>query len=171
MKQVLADSGRIETEILDLQHYNLPMLEERFRVPEDAPAGTKELQSKIEGADALVIVTPEYNHGYPAVIKNMFDHFLPEFRRKPIGIVTVSAGNIGGIDCLGQLRHVVLWMGAVPLPIAFPVTKVQESFGDDGIPNDPAYQKRADRFLDELLWFTEALTNQKEKDEAGVERA
>jgi NAD(P)H-dependent FMN reductase len=164
MKKRLEETGRVETEILDLREVDLPMLEERFRNIENPSDRMADFQRRIAAADALVVVSPEYNHGYPAVLKNMFDHFLPEFRRKPIGIITVSAGSLGGIDCLGQLRHVTLWMGALPIPAAFPVTKVAESFDEEGRALDPSYERRSERFLEELLWFTEATVRQRQQE-------
>ena len=65
----------------------------------------------------LSLVTPEYNNGYPGVLKNALDYFLPEYRRKPVGIVTVSSGGFGGINALAQLRLVLFLMGAYPIPI------------------------------------------------------
>jgi NAD(P)H-dependent FMN reductase len=77
--------------------------------------------------------------------------------------VTVSAGGFGGINCLAQLRLVALGMGALPIPENLSVSRVHDSFKDDGTPNDPAYEKRAAEFLDEVLWFTEAIADRKAK--------
>ncbi len=86
---------------------------------------------------------------------------MPEYDRKPVGIVTVSAGGYGGINCLAQLRLVTIGMGAVPIPENLSVSRVHDSFQEDGTPNDVAYEKRAAAFLDEVLWFTEAIAAQK----------
>jgi NAD(P)H-dependent FMN reductase len=101
-----------------------------------------------------------YN-GYPGVLKNALDYLLPEYERKPIAIVTVSAGGFGGINCLAQLRLVTLGMGAFPIPGNLPVSHVHDSFNEDGTPNDAAYEKRAANFLDEVIWFTEAIADRK----------
>lgn len=155
---------RIETEILDLLESGFPMLEERLRFRDDPPPGALEFSAKLARADSIVIVTPEYNNGYPGVLKNALDYFLPEYKRKPIGIVTVSRSGFGGLTCLAQLRLVTLGMGAFPIPARLPVSRVQDSFDDDGNPQDPAYEERAKSFLDELLWFTEAIVAQKTKE-------
>jgi NAD(P)H-dependent FMN reductase len=91
------------------------------------------------------------------VLKNALDYLLPEYRRKPIGIVTVSGGRWGGLSCLSQLRQVTLGLGAFPIPASLPIRYVRDAFEEDGTPTDPAYEKSAGRFLDELLWFTEAI--------------
>jgi len=154
----------VETELLDLLEYNFPIMEERLHRRDDPPPGLKEYGEKIGRADSLVIVTPEYNNGYPGVLKNALDYLLPEYERKPVGIVTVSAGGYGGITCLAQLRLVTIGMGAFPVPENLAVSRVNTSFNDDGTPNDPAYEKRAVAFLDEVLWFTEAIVDRKAKD-------
>lgn len=157
--------GGVETELLDLEEYDFPMMEERLRFRDDPPPRLQEFSDKIARADALVIVTPEYNNGYPGVLKNALDYLLPEYKRKPIGISTVSAGGFGGINCLAQLRLVTLGMGAFPIPAALPVSRVQDGFDEQGNPTDPTFEKRADAFLDEVLWFAEAIAVQKAKTE------
>ncbi|MGH9852590.1 MAG: NADPH-dependent FMN reductase, partial [Blastocatellia bacterium] len=96
----MKQTGKIETEILDLLEYNFPIMEERLRFRDDPPPGLLEFSQKVARSDSLVIVTPEYNNGYPGVLKNALDYLLPECQRKPIAIVTVSAGGFGGINCL-----------------------------------------------------------------------
>ncbi|HEO64273.1 MAG TPA: NAD(P)H-dependent oxidoreductase, partial [Spirochaetes bacterium] len=116
----------------------------------------------IRKADALLIVSPEYNGSYPGVLKNAIDYLRPEFARKTIGLSTVSAGGFGGINCLGHLQHLFLSLGAVVVSTNFPVSKVQDTFDDKGL-LDPSVEKRADRFIDDLLWFTEAFVTQRAK--------
>ncbi len=152
-----------KTELLDLLEYNFPVMEERLHRRDDPPPRLAEFGEKIGRADALIIVSPEYNNGYPGVLKNALDYLLPEYERKPIGIVTVSAGGYGGINCLAQLRLVALGMGAFPIPENLAVSRVHDSFDDHG-PRDPAYEKRATEFLDDVLWFAEAISDRKAKD-------
>ena len=153
----------VETTLLDLLEYNFPIMEERLHKRNDPPPRLQEYADHIARADSLIIVSPEYNNGYPGVLKNALDYLLPEYERKPIGIVTVSAGGYGGINCLAQLRLVTLGMGAFPIPENFSVSRVHESFKQGGTPTDPSYEKRADTFLDEVLWFAEAIQDRKAK--------
>jgi FMN-dependent NADH-azoreductase len=67
---------QIETEILDLLECNFPIMEERLRFHDDPPPRLREFSEKIARADAVVIVTPEYNNGYPGVLKNSLDYLL-----------------------------------------------------------------------------------------------
>ena len=160
----LSQQPEVETEVLDLAEYNFPIMEERLRMRDDPPARVPEFSEKLQRADAIVIVTPEYNNGYPGVLKNALDYFYPEYKRKPVGIVTVSAGGFGGINCLAQLRLVTLALGAYPIPASFPVSSVNKSFADDGTPQDPATtDKRVAVFFDELLWATRAFAAAKKQ--------
>lgn len=162
--ELLAKRQGICTELLDLKRFDLPMMEERLRFRDDPPPAVLQFSSHIRRADSIVIVTPEYNSGYPGVLKNALDYLKDEYRRKPFGIVTVSSAWSGGMLCLTALRQVIFHLGGVPIPAILPVSKVQESFDDQGNPLDPTFPQRADAYFDELLWFTEALTAQRKRD-------
>jgi len=152
----------VSTELLDLREFNLPMMEERLRFREDAPASALELSARINRADSIVIVTPEYSSGYPGVLKNALDYLKPEYKRKPFGTITVSSAE-GGTMCLFSLRQVILHLGGVPIPATLPVFRVQELFNAEGNPLDANFQKRAKDYFDELLWFTEGLASHRAK--------
>ena len=160
----------VRTDLLDLKELNLPMMEERLRFREDAPAGALELSARINRADSIVIVTPEYSSGYPGVLKNALDYLKPEYKRKPFGIITVSSAE-GGMMCLISLRQVILHLGGVPIPATLPVFRVQESFDADANPLVGDFQKRAREFFDELLWFTEGLASHRANTSRAAARA
>jgi NAD(P)H-dependent FMN reductase len=150
----------IDTELIDLAVVDLPILRERVEETENPPPSFPSFHDKIAAADGLVIVSPEYKGGYPGVLKNALDHLEAGiFRRKPIGIVTVSSGAFGGLSCLAQLRLVCLAMGGVPIPEVFPVSSVDSVFDEAGNPLDPRLESRRRQFLDELLWYTRALAS------------
>jgi NAD(P)H-dependent FMN reductase len=163
LKKTQQRSG-VETELLDLAEYDFPIMEERLHHRDDPPPRLQEFADKIARADSLIIVSPEYNNGYPGVLKNALDYLLPEYERKPFGIVTVSAGGFGGLTCLAQLRLVAIGLGAFPIPENLAISRVRDSFKEDGTPNDSGYDKRAAGFLDEMLWFTEAIADRKAKE-------
>jgi len=160
----LQERSGVETELIDLLEYNFPIMEERLHRRDDPPPRVVEFGAKIGRADAIIIVSPEYNNGYPGVLKNALDYLLPEYERKPVGIATVSAGGFGGINCLAQLRLVVLGMGAFPITENLAVSHIHDSFNDDGTPNDPAYEKKAADFLDDVLWFADAIADKRAKE-------
>ena len=155
--QRLATVEGVSAELADLGAIDLPIMEARLGRIEPPPPGLEALGTAIAGADALVIVTPEYNHGYPGVLKNALDYFLPQFKRKPVALVTVSAGGHGGVNAWAQLVTVLVFMGAIVLPQTVAVSKVQDAFGPDGAALEPAYEKRVDGMLAELRWLASRL--------------
>lgn len=150
----------IDAELVDLKELELPMMEERLRFRNDAPANVLDFSAKIDRADSVIVVAPEYSGGYPGVLKNALDYVKPECSRKPFGIITVSASS-GGALCLTALRQLLLHLGGVPIPATLPVTNVRDAFDADGNPADPAFHKVAQSYFDEFLWFTEALSAHK----------
>jgi NAD(P)H-dependent FMN reductase len=160
---LMKDLPCVTAELLDLKNLNLPMMEERLRFRNDPPPALSEFSGSISRADAIVIVTPEYNSGYPGVLKNALDYLKDEYKHKPFGIITVSSAWSGGMLCLAALRQVILHLGGIPIPAILPVCKVQDAFDEQGNPRDLQFQQRAKQYLSELLWLTEALAAQRRK--------
>ncbi|MEM7063920.1 MAG: NAD(P)H-dependent oxidoreductase [Cyanobacteria bacterium P01_B01_bin.77] len=159
----LKKNERIQTELLDLDEYKLLMLEERIKDMENPPPNLLDFCSRLGDADGLLIVTPEYKNGYPGVLKNALDYLEPQaLRRKPIGICTVSAGGFGGVNCLAQLRLVCLALGGLPIPAQLPISRVQEVFGDKGKLCDLTFLTKFNTFIQELVWYVEAMIKQKQ---------
>lgn len=156
---LLAGSYGVNAELIDLKELDLPMLEDRS----DLPPQFSDFRARIDRANSVVIVAPEYNGGYPGVLKNALDYLKDEFRRKPFGIVTVSSAWSGGLLCLVSLRQVIMHRGGIPVPATLSVSVVQQSFDGDGNSCDPAFQRRASAYLDELLWLTEAMEEQRNR--------
>ena len=150
----LAAVENISAELVDLRELNLPMMEERLGRIEPTPANVAQLGAKIVGTDAIVIVTPEYNRGYPGVLKNALDYYFKEYKRKVVALVTVSDGGRGGVNCWAQLVPVFVRMGAIVLPPNVEVERVDKSFAEDGTAIDPIYLKRTDFMIAELVWLT-----------------
>ena len=112
----------------------------------------KNWQEIMSSADALVIVSPEYNHGYPGELKMALDTLKKEFVKKPVGICGVSSGATGGIRVVEQLRLIAIELEMTPIKNAVYFSNV-ESF-DASI-----FHERAKKFLDTLVWYAEALKN------------
>jgi NAD(P)H-dependent FMN reductase len=152
VRGALAARDGVETELIDLAVVDLPILRERPDETDSPPPSFPSFRAQVAGADGLLIVTPEYKAGYPGVLKNALDHLeAGAFRRKPIGIVTVSSGGFGGLSCLAQLRLVCLAMGGLPIPVSFPVSSVDAALDEAGQPLDPRLEARLGAFLDELI--------------------
>ncbi|HKG07694.1 MAG TPA: NAD(P)H-dependent oxidoreductase [Pedobacter sp.] len=140
-------------EIVDLTSYNFPIFDERLQYMPDPEENVLDFQQKINGADGVLLVTPEYNGGYPASLKNVIDLLYKEWQRKPIALATVSAGPFGGAQVMTSLVFCLWKIGAWVVPAMFPVPQVQNNYDEKGIPKDKeSTDKRAQKFLGELIW-------------------
>lgn len=156
-KNYIEANNIASVEVLDLYDYQFPVFEERLSFQKNPLAKTLEFAQKIKSADGVIIVTPEYNGGYPASLKNVVDLLLDEWKRKPVAISTVSAGAFGGTQVITSLQFTLWKIQAWTVPAMFPVPKVSESYDEQGNPTDKAgSEKRAKAFIDELLWCMEA---------------
>jgi len=145
--------GDIETRLFDVAEFALPQNDYGQAIKESFP----EWRDAIVKADGLVIVTPEYNHGYPGTLKAVLDLLLREYVHKAVAFVGVSAGPWGGTRVIEAMVPMVRELGlAVTFSdLNFPF--VQRTFDDDGKLLDPAFDKRAKDFLDELVWMAQVL--------------
>ncbi|MBB5439088.1 NAD(P)H-dependent FMN reductase [Pedobacter sp. AK017] len=156
-KKFIESENLASVEILDLQEYDFPIFEERLRFFENPTTEMLDFAAKIKAADGVLIVTPEYNGGYPASLKNVVDLLYDEWRKKPVAICTNSAGPFGGAQVMASIQFSLWKIGAWTVPAMFPVPKVQETFDESGQPADQAAtDKRAIVFINELLWCIEA---------------
>lgn len=143
--------------VLDLNAYKFPIFEERLKFLTNPPTQVVEFAQEIKNADAVIIVTPEYNGGYPASLKNVIDLLNTEWKRKPIAIATVSDGDFGGTQVITSLLFTMWKIGAWVAPVRFPVPNVDKTFNEKGEATDKGTtDKRAKKFLDELIWCADA---------------
>ena len=156
-KKFLEETKSATSEILDLASYNFPVFHERLQYQHAPPQEVLDFAGKIKTADGVIIVTPEYNGGYPASLKNVVDLLYTEWRRKPIAISTVSDGVFGGTQVITSIQFSLWKIRAWTVPAMFPVPKAQTTFDEEGNPADKAAtDKRATGFVSELLWCIEA---------------
>ncbi len=144
-----------EIDFIDLAEYNFPLFTERLVNLDTPPPGAVTVASLISEADGVIIVTPEYNGGYPASLKNMIDLLTSEWRRKPVAIATSSDGPFGGTQVITSLLFTFWKLGALIVPARFQVPETQNLFSDDGTPADEkGMTRRTSRFIDALLRMT-----------------
>ncbi|MEX0771942.1 MAG: NADPH-dependent FMN reductase [Balneolales bacterium] len=156
----------IETDLIDLRENPLPVFEDPSGQYADLPDHIRELGDRLGQADALLLVTPEYHGSFSGVMKNALDYFWSEFSKKPIGVATASAGRMGGINASTQLQHVILSLGAYPLPGKLIVPEVQNAFYDESYePQNERIIKSTNKFLDEFIWLVEAVYQKKNPEE------
>jgi len=124
------------------------VFDERLRFMKNPAPEVVEFAEKINNAGGVLIVTPEYNGGYPASLKNAIDLLYAEWRRKPIALVTVSAGPFGGAQVTTSLVFSLWKIGAWVVPAMFPVSKVQDNYDEQGNPADKqGTDRRTNPFL------------------------
>ena len=159
----LEERGHTVT-LVDPLEYELPLLDLMYKEFESgrAPEAMEKVGQILRNADGFIVVSAEYNHGEPAALKNLLDHFQSEYLYKPSGIVTYSAGPFGGVRALITLRAILAELGTPSIPSAFPISKIGEAIGDDGIALDTAYDRRIGKFLDEFEWYANALKEARE---------
>jgi NAD(P)H-dependent FMN reductase len=145
------------SEIVDLNEYKFPVFEERLPYLNSPSPQILDFARRIQSADGILIVTPEYNGGYPAALKNVIDLLTTDWRRKPVAICTVSDGSFGGSQVIMSLQFSLWKIKAWTVPAMFPVPKVDESFDEQGVPFEREItEKRAESFVNELLWCVKA---------------
>ncbi len=117
----------------------------------------------MQKADGLILVTPEYNHGYPGPLKEMLDALFEEFARKPAAICGVSSGGLGGVRVAEQLKLILNELRMVAIREAVFFSNVRDLFNADGSIKDPSFDERCNKMFDELLWYANVLKYGREK--------
>lgn len=143
----------IETRLFDVAEFDLPHDDYGQGLKDNFP----EWRDAIIRADGLVIVSPEYNHGYPGSLKAVLDLLLREYVHKAVGFVGVSAGVWGGTRVIESMVPMVRELGLAVTFSDLNFPKVQTVFDDEGKLLNPAFHDRATGFLDELVWMSRVL--------------
>jgi NAD(P)H-dependent FMN reductase len=146
----------VETELIDVRELPMKL--------DDAGEQMKDpkFSAAIERCDGLIIVTPEYNHGYPGLLKHALDMNLKEYIHKAVGICGVSAGPFGGARVIEGLLPVMRELGLVAIFEDVNFGSVAKIFDDQGNLLDQNYVRRLDKFLDELVWMARVLRHGRE---------
>jgi NAD(P)H-dependent FMN reductase len=150
--------GGFEVDVVDLAEPDLPLAMPAFGAAPSATvvAEVAKVAPRLEAADAFVVVTPEYNHSYPASLKNAIDWHRPEWRAKPVAFVSYG-GVSGGLRAVEHLRAVFAELHAVTIRETVSFHGAQARFGDDGLPHDDAAGVAAKALLDQLGWWARSL--------------
>lgn len=154
-----------EIEVLDLAVVNLPFLDEANhpRLRKYEKEHTKKWSETIDGADAFLFVTPEYNYGYPAPLKNAIDFLFWEWHFKPVAFVTYG-GIAGGTRCQQMLKQVVTALSMMPVNEAVNVPSFAKFLTQEGkFEPDEVVEKSAGEMFKSLLKWTTALAPMRQK--------
>src|SRR3954464_3646618 len=141
----------VKTELIDIRELRL--------APDDAGEALKQpgFSATMMRAHALVLVVPEYNHGYPGLLKHLLDTNLKEYIHKAVGICGVSAGGFGGARVIQNLLPVMRELGLFTIFWDGNFSSVQSLFDQQGRILDASYSRRLDKFLAELVWMARVL--------------
>lgn len=141
----------VETEILDVKDY----------LQGSTYGANEKIESwkqKATKADGLIIVTPEYNHGYPGELKIFLDNIYHELSHKPLGLVGVSSGTIGGARVIEQLKQLAIEFHMVPVRTGVYFGPIAEIFDEsNNIKDSVKWEKSMVGMTDELLWYANVL--------------
>lgn len=149
----MQERDEIEPRFFDVRDFDLP----RDAYGPEYKDLFPEWRDSVIRADGLVVVTPEYNHGYPGSLKSVLDLLLQEYIHKAVALVGVSSHNWGGTRvieaCVPMVRELGLAVTFTDLHFPFAGKK----FDEKGNLLDESYEKRVQGFLDELVWMSRTL--------------
>ncbi|ARV59052.1 NADPH-dependent FMN reductase [Nostocales cyanobacterium HT-58-2] len=148
----IATRDDVTTELIDIR--KVPM------TTNDAGESIKDPQfsGTVERADGLIIVAPEYNHGYPGLLKHLLDTCLKEYIHKAVGLCGVSAGPFGGTRVIQNLLPVMRELGLITIFYDLNFSNVQDLFDESGnLIDKPTYIRRLEKFMNELVWMSSVL--------------
>lgn len=148
-----------EAPLVDPAVLQLPLLDRMYKeYPKGgAPKVLEDLASLYRRADAFLMVSAEYNHSIPPALSNTLDHFLEEYSWRPSGSCCYSAGQYGGVRAAMQLRAMLCELGTPSIPSLLPIPRIGKALDAEGVAQEEWLGKAAKRFLDELVWYAEAL--------------
>jgi len=137
----------VETELIDVRTIPMPF--------DDAGEQIKDprFAEMMQRCDALILVVPEYNHGYPGLLKHALDMCLEEYIHKAVGICGVSAGPFGGSRVIESMLGVMRELGLVTTFTDVNFSDAAKLFSETGEIQDASYVRRVGKFLDELIWM------------------
>ncbi|MDT0544349.1 NADPH-dependent FMN reductase [Streptomyces lonegramiae] len=154
----IAQREDLEADLVDLVETPVPTVMPAFgQQPSDENVALLgAVAPRLAAADAFVIVTPEYNHSYPASLKNAIDWHNPQWHAKPVAFVSYG-GISGGLRAVEHLRGVLAELHAVTIRNTVSFHNYGDKFDADGKPLDPECDAAAKSLLDQLAWWGLAL--------------
>jgi NAD(P)H-dependent FMN reductase len=156
---LLSETCGHEVGLIDLKDWNLPLMQPVFTSVETTPPEWRALSKRVFEADAMILVTPEYNGSYSPAMKNLLDHF-PKQHHKPFGIVTASPGAMGGMRAAQQLLLLVPALFGIASPYMLIVPQVDKKFDKNGALLDQSFYHNIHNFVTEFLWLAELVVKE-----------
>lgn len=163
LKSTLEASEKVNVTFIDIKDHNLPVMEARLKDMNNPSEGLLTISKALDNADGIIFVTPEYNGSYSGAFKNAVDYFTKEWAKKPIGICCSSNGRLGGVNASHKLQALVLAIGAFPMPYKLLVNNLPDTLDEEGNPKEEHLEKSLAKFVDEYLWFVDAIASKKKE--------
>ena len=158
VQQLAEQHGGFEVELVDLAEVNLPVFDEpqHPRLQQYAHQHTKDWSATVKRADAFVFVTPEYNHSFPAALKNALDYLSVEWADKPVGLVSYG-GVSAGVRAATALKPILAALRMIPVVEAVSIPFFTQFFRDGEFEASSELEAGAKAMLDELLRLAAAF--------------
>ncbi len=154
--------AQVQVQILDIRDFPLPFIENAWPTHDAIPTTHVALKPLLFDADAVILISPEYNGSYSPVMKNLLDHF-PKFSRKAFGICTYTNGAMGGMRAAMQMQQLICGIFGVPCPQMLLIGGVEKKIDENGQLIDPTFQRSIDGFLTEFIWLSQSIYEAKRK--------
>ncbi len=169
----IENDGSFNLEILDLREWNLPLFQEYAGSVGDPSNPTysepivKAWNEKMREAEALVIITPEYLHGMPGILKNALDTVFASFafRNKPVGVISYSSGIAGGSRAIENLAHVAVEAELILLRNSVIIPFVNSAFDENSEPINQITDAAATVMLEDIKWWALVMNRARKEGE------
>ncbi|MDA3867426.1 MAG: NAD(P)H-dependent oxidoreductase [Salinivirgaceae bacterium] len=150
---------------IDPLEYKLPFLDKMYKEYSQgtAPEAMENLAQMFRESDGFLVVTGEYNHSIPPVLKNLLDHFQSEYNFKPSAIASYSAGNFGGVRAAVHLRVILGELGMPSISSMLPFPAIGSLFDKNLVPQNKFTEPSAKRFIEEFVWYMEAFRDKRQE--------
>lgn len=159
LKEYFQANNLAECEILDLKEYNFPLFDERLRFMDNPSKEILDYTERFNNSDGIIIVSPVYNQGFPASLKNVIDLLYNEWKHKVVGIVTATSSPYIGVASYFQIENILMRIGAIVTPMKYNATNIDNLFDENGSPKDiEKLNKEITPMAKEFIWMVNKLT-------------
>lgn len=149
----------IETRLIENKDLQLPVYDDISNLSQESKSTIKSISQILFDSDALVLVSPEYNGGIAGGLKNTLDYFRKEYEWKPMGLVSVTSGTLGGQNAMNQLAAFGSYVGACLSPTRLMVSSVQLVLEDTSSDEAKRFVRNAEKFCTDLVFFASMIKN------------
>lgn len=158
VQKYITDNKLATAEILDLKAYNFPLFTERLMFQENPSEGVLDFADRFNKADGVIIVSPVYNAGFSAALKNVIDLLVKEWRDKVVAVASVTSGDNAGIATVLQIQSLLIKLGALVVPTSYTAIQAETGYDEQGNTTEEVATKRIGVFIRKLLHVIEQMT-------------